>query len=232
MQINPAMTVNILEIGNEKTSVIVIDDLLLEIAAVKEYACQTAVFEPDKLTAYPGVRAQMPKWFTDRILACICPIFRQQYSIPEGLQPAPIMDYFSLLTTPTDELQMLQRMPHFDSVKNTYFSLVLYLNHGDFGGTGFFRHRPTGFESILDHRYDVFVDAAKAFTKFYGQPAMKYINSSDEHFELIDSVRYKPNRLVAYPGNLLHSGMVDPDIDIGADPQTGRLTANVFINFN
>jgi hypothetical protein len=232
MQINPAMKVNIVTIGNEKTPVVVIDDVLLETSSIMQHACHSVEFEADKLTAYPGVRAQLPKWFTDTVMDFICPVFRQQYDVSEELLPAPIMAYLSLLTTAPNELQLLQRMPHFDSVKDSYFSLVLYLNQGDFGGTGFFRHRPTGFERILDHRYDNFVLAGKAFTNIYGAPQMKYINASDEHFELIDSVAYKPNRLVAYPGNLLHSGMVDPDVDISGDPLTGRLTANLFIDFS
>ncbi len=232
MQTNPAMKVKTLSVGREKTAVVVIDDVLVKSTSVREFASQTAVFEPDNVTAYPGIRAPLPKWFTDQILDLVCPIFRQQYGIPEALEPTPVMAYFSLLTTPEDELELLQRMPHFDSVKETYFSLVLYLNEGDFGGTGFFRHRPTGFERILDHRYDGFVLAGKSFTRIYGQPALKYINTSDQHFELIESIKYKPNRLVAYPGNLLHSGLVDPDIDIGADPGSGRLTANLFIDFS
>ncbi len=98
--------------------------------------------------------------------------------------------------------------------------------------TGFFRHRPTGFEKILEHCYSSFVFAAKTFVKNNGEPPMKYINGSDAHYELMDSVAYKPNRLVAYPGTLLHSGMVQADVDIGADPVTGRLTANLFFDFN
>ncbi|MFK8031221.1 MAG: DUF6445 family protein [Gammaproteobacteria bacterium] len=231
MQVNPAANIITRTIGNEKTRITVIDDVLREITEARKLATQTSSFGADQLTAYPGVRSPLPSAFTRLIIKLIAPHFRQQFNIPEQLQPTPVMAFFSLLTTPVDKLDVLQRMPHFDSVKDTYFSLVLYLNEGNFGGTGFFRHRPTGFEKILDHRYDSFVLAGKSFTKIYGQPAMKYINSSDPHFELIETVDYKPNRLVAYPGNLLHSGLVEQDRDINADPETGRLTANVFIDF-
>ncbi len=62
-------------------------------------------------------------------------------------------------------------------------------------------------------------------------PAQKYNDTSDEHFELIAEVEHRPNRLVAYPGNLLHSGLIRPDVDITPDPATGRLTANLFFHF-
>nr|WP_220347645.1 DUF6445 family protein [Thalassotalea euphylliae] len=34
-----------------------------------------------------------------------------------------------------------------------------------------------------------------------------------------------------FPGNLLHSTLVDNTNDISAIPETGRLTANIFIEF-
>jgi hypothetical protein len=64
-----------------------------------------------------------------------------------------------------------------------------------------------------------------------GPPAEKYINASDDHYELIGEVEYRPNRMVIYPGNLLHSGLIQPDRDINDDPASGRLTANLFLYF-
>jgi hypothetical protein len=231
MQINPAMKITILIVGDEKTPVIVIDDVLIDSLSLRKYGCDSADFKSDNMTVYPGIRAQLPAWYTDAIMSLICPLFRQQYCVPEELKSVPVMAYFSLLTTPDEQLQTVQRMPHFDSVKKHNFALVHYLNEGDFGGTGFFRHRPTGFEKILDHRYNSFLFAAKTFVKNNGQPPLRYINGSDAHYELIDSVAYKPNRLVAYPGTILHSGIVQADVDISGDPVSGRLTANLFIDY-
>jgi hypothetical protein len=232
IEINPAMEVTIRLVGNEKTPVIVIDNVLTESRSLRNYASNSAQFEPDNVTVYPGIRAQLPKQYTDLMQQLICPLLRQHFVVAEALEYSSTMAYFSLLTTPVDELGMLQRMPHFDSVKKSNFALVHYLNEGEFGGTGFFRHRPTGFENIADHRYSSFLFAAKTFVKNHGQPPIKYIDTSDAHYELIERVEYKPNRLVAYPGTLLHSGLVQADIDIGADPVRGRLTANLFIDFD
>jgi hypothetical protein len=54
---------------------------------------------------------------------------------------------------------------------------------------------------------------------------------SDAHFTLYHAVDYRANRLVIYPGSLLHSGLIDPAHDIDDDPETGRLTANIFVDF-
>jgi hypothetical protein len=232
IQNNPEMECSIRLVGSEKTPVIVIDNLLTQSLALREYAFTVAKFSADKLTVYPGVRALLPKTYIDAIQRIISPLFRQHYGLAKHSKCATTMAYFSLLTTPVEKLEMLQRMPHFDSAKNNNFAVVHYLNEGDFGGTGFFQHRPTGFEKIVDHRYSSYLFAAKTFIKNNGQPPMKYISSSDAHYELIESIAYKPNRLVAYPGTLLHSGLVQPDRDIDANPVTGRLTANLFIQFD
>jgi hypothetical protein len=34
---------------------------------------------------------------------------------------------------------------------------------------------------------------------------------------------------VIYHGNLLHSGIIPPDMSFSADPREGRLTANFFL---
>jgi len=67
--------------------------------------------------------------------------------------------------------------------------------------------------------------------KAHGLPAAQYITSSTDHYELIDEIEYAANRMVIYPGNLLHSGLISPERDINPDPSRGRLTANLFIDF-
>lgn len=158
-------------------------------------------------------------------------LLREVYDIPPRFEHQLIHRLFSLITTPPEDLGILQRVPHFDTLNRWYFATVHYLNPGSYAGTGIFRHRPTGFERISNERYPDYVAAAEAQMKANGLPAAKYIDSSTDHYELIEEIEYRPNRLVIYPGNLLHSGLVQPDRDIGWDPRTGRLTANLFIDF-
>jgi hypothetical protein len=138
---------------------------------------------------------------------------------------------FSLITIPEHQLSPAQCVPHYDSTGPWYLAILHYLNPGEFCATGLFRHRPTGFERISAERLDEFHRSSEAFVREHGDPPQKYINGSTEHFELYHQIEYRPNRLVAYPGNLLHSGLVDPERDIVADPRSGRLTANIFVDF-
>jgi hypothetical protein len=57
------------------------------------------------------------------------------------------------------------------------------------------------------------------------------VKGSNDEYELYHRIEYRPNRLVVYPGCLLHSGLVNPAVDINPDPRTGRLTANIFVDF-
>ena len=123
-------------------------------------------------------------------------------------------------------------MPHFDSNNPHYLAAMHYLNPGDFGGTSFYRHRPTGYENITASRRENFIHSAQEhLATIGGRPPQRYVDGSDEHFERLKSLPYRQNRLLVYPGTLLHSGNIDPSRDISDDPRTGRLTANLFIDF-
>ena len=65
----------------------------------------------------------------------------------------------------------------------------------------------------------------------HGLPDAGYIQASTDHYELIEEIEYQQNRLIVYPGNLLHSGLIQAGRDVSWDPSVGRLTANLFIDF-
>jgi hypothetical protein len=106
-----------------------------------------------------------------------------------------------------------------------------YLNDGPYCDTGLFRHRETGYERVTAGNVDGYIAARERWVDRNGPGEACYIKGSDAQFELYDRVEYRPNRLAVYPGCLLHSGLVDPAVDIDADPRSGRLTANVFVDF-
>lgn len=135
------------------------------------------------------------------------------------------------MSTPPDELRPLQRVPHFDCNRAYYFAITHFLHDGTHGGTGLYRHNPTGFENITEDRLEEYIRGGEEYLQAHGDPRPEYFSKSDDHFELFESIDYKPNRLVVYPGTLLHSGLIDPATDIDPDPKTGRLTANIFVEF-
>ena len=218
-------------VGNENTTVMVIDDVVVSTDELRKLACTDSNFVWDRRFSYPGVGAQVPDAYVDVVAPEVVALLKEAYDIPNHLEPRIVRRLFSLVTTPAEDLGPLQRVPHFDSLDEFYFATVHYLAPGEFAGTGIFRHRPTGFERVSQNRYAKYVQAAESHMKANGMPPAAYIRSSDEHYELIEELEYRSNRLVIYPGNLLHSGLIEPDRDLSWDPATGRLTANLFIDF-
>jgi hypothetical protein len=231
IQVNPRGSLEIRHVGNEKTPVIVIDDFLLDTADVIEGACRAVDYGPDATSAYPGLRAKLPRDYVIAVLNSIYRLLFKVFTVPATLNLKPVNSVYSLITTPEDELSLAQRVPHFDSNGLHYLAVLHYLSPGDFCATGLFRHRPTGFERITEERKVEFLRTSEAWVEAHGEPPRKYINASTGHYELYDRIEYRPNRLAAYPGNLLHSGLVEPQRDINSDPRTGRLTANIFVDF-
>lgn len=230
VKVSPTIEPKITLVGLEKTPIVIIDDFALDTTPIIQNGCDSE-FSPDKNSYYPGVRSKLPKQY---VLDVLTPIYRKLYdiyNIPQHLQLKPLDIYYSLISTPENDLDVLQRMPHFDTSRPFYFAVLHYLNDGEHGSTGLFRHKPTQFERINDNNVDDYFKCAETFLEEHGAPKSKYITTSNSHYELYETIQYKPNRLVIYPGNLLHSTLVNVENDIDANPQTGRLTANIFIEF-
>ncbi|MCW8125914.1 DUF6445 family protein [Microbulbifer halophilus] len=131
-----------------------------------------------------------------------------------------------------ESLSDLQRIPHFDTSSPYFFALLLYLNPGPRGGTGFFRHRSTGFERVSEERTETYFSSTDQFLREQGGPSAGYVTESRDGFELYHRIDYQQHRLSIYPGSLLHSILVDTETDIDPDPRSGRLTANLFFEFS
>jgi hypothetical protein len=231
IQINRDIKLKIMTVGVDKTPVIVIDDFANDTYDIIAHACSHAKFKALDNTYYPGIRAPLPKNYVINVLQAIYQDICHIYNIPQHLQLKPQEAYFSLITTAATELNLLQRMPHFDTSRPFYFAVLHYLNNDNHGNTGLFRHKPTGLDKIETHNVEYYLTSAQRFINDNGQSAQEYCIRSNEHFELYQQIEYKPNRLVIYPGQLLHSIIISPENDIDPNPETGRLTANVFIEF-
>jgi hypothetical protein len=228
--VNPGLSPQLLYVGQQQTPVIIIDNLVTDLPALLADAA-AAEFQADADSYYPGVRAFLPRPYVIAVLNAIYPLLYQVYQIPTELRLKPQDIYYSLITTPEAELKPLQCLPHFDSTSPYYLALLHYLSPPPHGGTGLFRHRPTALERITAAVQDDYFQSAKQYFEKNTAPAQRYCVQSDDHYELYQQLEYRQNRLVIYPGNLLHSSLVNPATDISAAINTGRLTANIFINF-
>ena len=230
IQINTQSVVNVLNIGDENTPVIYIDDFLLNIDLLKKYAVEKAHFVRESNSSYPGLRATFPQEFLDVISPLIVRPIRQIFQIPENYQEFIARSDYSIITTPAETCRPAQKIPHADSSRIGDFAILFYINDGDFGGTSFYRQKATGIELLTNKNEQRYWQVVNNFIKDYEDNEISFINGSDSHYERIGGIAYKPNRLVIYPTFLLHSGDLT-DSCINNKPQTGRLTANVMMFF-
>jgi Family of unknown function (DUF6445) len=190
-------------------------------------AALTAKFEPGR-HHYPGIRAALPADYFARVRPALVPVLREVL----GVSGVDLLDAsFSIVTTPPGELGVEQRLPHVDAVQPGRIALVHYLAPAGSDGTGFFRHRATGFETIDAARSPGYLATLNAELRA-DPPATAYPFGDTGLFERIAHVEARYNRAVIYRSALLHSGVISPGAVLGADPATGRLTVTAFLAAN
>ncbi|MBR9726830.1 DUF6445 family protein [Shewanella intestini] len=221
----------VIRIGNQQTPVIIIDDFAKDLSTLRQVAANST-FEQQDSSYYPGVRAPLPQSYPIEVINQVFQLIYDVYAIPKHLRIKPQNWVFSLISQAPATLMPLQRLPHFDTPDPFHFAILHYLNDAPYGATGFFRHKSTGYERINQQNIDHYFDSANAFLTQHKQATPSYFTDSDEHYELYEQIAYKANRLVIYPGSLLHSTLVNPATDIDSSVHTGRLTANIFLQFS
>jgi len=219
------------DIGGQ--SIVFIDDFLEDPRVLVDAACQSRFEQPAtraEQKGYPGVRASAPMAYTQVLTELLDPLIKVNFQVPEHLDVKVGLSAFSLTTTSPDELGPLQRTPHFDASTPHYMAALLYLCDETHGGTGFYRHNATGWQRITAENRERYLDVFHAEVNRRHPPA-RYFDRSDEQFTLLGMMPARFNRLVVYPGSLLHSACINPARSLSGDPRQGRLTVNTFYDF-
>ena len=227
---NPQAKLQWLELGQSGCRALLIDDALADLTQIRRDAA-AAQFHQDAGSYYPGIRAELPQAYARTVLEAVYPLLLQLVQPPPDHRLVPQQWYLSLLTTPAAQLQPLQRLPHFDKAEPLHLAILHYLTEGPHGGTGFFRHDLSGLEKITPAQQQGYFSQLQQQLAAQGGAAAGFPSATTPHFTLYQQLAYKPNRLLIYPGHLLHSALVEPATDLSADPLTGRLTANLFVQF-
>lgn len=219
--------IQFLQLGQERTPVLVIDNLLLDTAWLCQHA-QQADFSGQADNYYPGIRAATPLLYQVAIRQVLFPLLHNVFA-PKASELRMLMSAYSIATTKTSELRPIQMLPHFDTVEPTQLAMVHYLCGKEQGGTSFYRHNETGFERINAQRLPGYAQLLKQQAKaarLHEKPG--YMNGSTPLFERMEQVEAQFNRAVIYPGSLLHSGDIQQAL-LSADPSKGRLTISSFL---
>ena len=223
------MTPELRHVGAGQSPVVVIDNFSKRLSAIVDLAAAMTPFPRIAGNYYPGLRRIIDER-DETAFAYVGETLRTAAPFIGGGFDADGFDLiqasFSMITAPPTTLRPAQRAPHFDSTDPDYIALLHYLSDTPGTGTAFYRQRATGIEVVDEANVSGFIDMAKRHSAV--RPAA-YINETDAHFEQIGAVEGVPDRLVIYNGNLLHSGIIPPDMSMSDDPRTGRLTANLFV---
>lgn len=214
-------------VGREGHPLLIIDNAISEPERLIE-AAEAAVFEPPAHTRYPGLNAPLPEFYGRGILNAVNPLLARGFGMPAHLRKT-MFGFLALATQPPETLDAIQKVPHHDSPNPFRIAMVHYLCHAIGGGTGFFRHKATGFESVDSRRRPDYVRHAAEELKADSGQFTRHVNADTPNYQLIDFVELKFNRLIIYRSHVLHSGLLDGAV-LSESPRIGRLTANSFID--
>lgn len=216
-------------VGNEQQEVLLVDNYLKGASSLKALAVQQNNFARAD-SFYPGVRMQVPQEYTIALVKNLG-FFMEQFFQLEVRNIKSAVTKFSIVTTPPNNLDLLQRIPHFDSPSRKGLAVVHYLQSLPGMGTALYRHIPTNFEYVDEQRYSGYM--ANIQEKFPSQDKYPegYISGSTDQFEEVMSVDAVFNRLLMYRGTSLHSGQIGKDYNFDPNPATGRLTLTSFFEF-
>ena len=221
-----APTFTLHQVGREAQPLVVIDDFAPDPDALRA-AGVASTFGP-ALQHYPGIRAPLPDSYFQTQRDALAEVLGE---LLKRRGRASLVDAsFSIVTTPSDALDIRQRIPHCDAFDADRIALVHYLAPEDSDGTAFFRHRSTGFETIDAERAPIFFGQLDAEFRHGGLPPARYVAGDTPLFERTMAVAARYNRAVVYPSFLLHSGAIAPDAVLSSDPAVGRLTITAFLS--
>ncbi len=231
IKVNPQAAPQITFVGKDKTPVIIIDDYISNLDEIISQVVKNAQFKGEEVTKYPGVRSSIPKPIVVSYLKPLMKTLYKVYKFSQDLQPTPIDNCFSLITQQPDELSAMQSWPHFDTPNPNLIAVLHYLDKGNHGGTAFFQHNKSGIDRVDDQNKDLYFKHAHDYFSVLNTNSFNYCTEAHSEFTCYQKIAYKPNRLLIFPGQLLHSTLVDLETDINGNPETGRLTANMFVSF-
>jgi hypothetical protein len=221
------MQLAVQHIGLEQQPLLIVDDVVPNPDGLIDFAMQQTNVLPAG-GHYPGLRSPAPQTYGQFLLEQLAQPLRSCFGQLAGrLSKADC--YYSLVSTPANKLTLLQRLPHFDRPYADELAVIHYLCGEQHGGTSFYRHRSTGFESVTIERQSEYQHRLETDLTRSGLPA-GYINGDTPVFKRIASIPASFNRALIYRCSSLHSGDIGADYGYDLNPLTGRFTIASFLS--
>ena len=227
LDLHPDIRLRKLSIGAEGAPLLVIDNVVDNTDALIAYAANSAFGIVGGF--YPGIRTAAPLAYQQLLITRLRQSLLDCLGVESGTLQLSLCHY-SLVTTPAEKLAAPQRVPHVDSLASTGLATIHYLFKSNLGGTAFYRHRKTGFEYIDEARNPAYSQSLRGEDLRPEALGPGYINGGTALFEQIAKQDGVFNRMLVYRRNSLHSGCIDAAFVPDANPRTGRLSINSFID--
>ena len=212
--------------GEEQQPLIEVDDALYDPDLVIEIAARHRFSRHGEF--YPGMRAPVSEAISMPLVEPLLQRMVEDFALART--PRYRECYLSLVTQAPSSLAPIQRLPHFDGVENERIAVLLYLDRAERGGTGFYRQRISGFESVDATRFETYRSKLEDSIDRVGLPSAIYISGNTELFERTHRIDGRFNSMAIYRGNTLHCADLPGDFAPDPDPRSGRLTLNLFLS--
>ena len=225
--INSDCQVSIEHVGLGRHKVVMVDGFYQHPEHVLQLALELPYTDRFEIVGnFPGVRASVNAE-TGAIVEAISAFWGVR--LYPFFDPQPVV--FQGITTREYRLNVGQRQPHVDQD----VTAMVYLNPAEscMGGTGLYRHVPTGLERVPivpDQDIRELADRLELSDEFLGSPEgydnfqnsmifnplfatrdNAYINDGNAYWELLFLMRMKPNRLIIFDGRCFHSQYITAD---------------------
>jgi hypothetical protein len=225
---NPRLTK--VTIGEESSPLLIIDSFAHKPDDLVSHVGDGSSFKADGKNFYPGKRTPAPQVYSDEICIKYLPLFKSYFGFDNAVSAKTLISAFAISDRSPEDLKPIQMLPHFDTTNINQLAVVHYLCEPDHGGTSFYRHRASAFETITEDRlvgYGGQLKKEAIAQQLHENPC--YMGESNTMFERLHSVDACMNRAVIYPSRILHSGNINPLLGLSSDPRVGRLTIGSFI---
>jgi hypothetical protein len=229
--LNPRASLSLHVIGVEQRPLAVVEDFALHPEALIAYAESGEPFRATAGDFYPGIRKPAPLQYAEDFCVRYGDVLRERFALPAHSAPRVIFCALSITTIEPHQLRPVQRLPHFDTSAPNQLAIVHYLCEPEYGGTSFYRHRSTGFETISQDRIQQYAATLKREVMTEYPPPAKYMDGDDPLFARTATWEPRCNRALIYPSNVLHSGNIRRASSPQASPRAARLTVNSFVLF-
>lgn len=220
-------SVRVEPVGVERQPVVIIDNFLEGAERLVDVVADEKGFS-DQTGLYPGIRSPAPRAYLMALYSFLPPILEEAFALRREAF-THVESVYSLVTTPPEELSLLQRIPHFDSNNPSELAMIHFLCGPEHGGTSLYRHRETGYEFVDQARRQPYIESVEAAVAAGKEPPLAYINGDTDLYERIESFDAVFNRLILYRCTSLHSGNIGADFGFDKNPRTGRLSLNTFL---